>query len=214
MALRKLFHKFLQNIIGSFAGRNLFLHLAAIALTFIIVISGLDWFYFISARKDFLDAVLFPAVAVGFFAPILLPALVLLWGRVRRSLGAMNAAWALWQAALLGWLISSAYKAVTGRVQPDTSNLIVDLSREFNFGFWEYGIFWGWPSSHTTVAFAMAFALIALYPKNKFIKYLALIYALYIGVGISINIHWLSEFVAGSLIGAAIGLTVGKSFKK
>lgn len=213
MALGKLFHKFFQNIGRSFTGRNLLLHFAAIFLTFIIVISGLDWFYFISARKDFLDAILFPAVAVGFFVPIFLPILILLLGKLRGSWKTMNTAWALWQSALLGLFISSIYKALTGRVQPDLSNTLVDISNRFQFGFWEHGIFWGWPSSHTTVAFAMAFALIALYPRNKFIKYFALAYALYVGIGVSINIHWLSEFVAGALIGAAIGFTVGKSFK-
>jgi hypothetical protein len=26
----------------------------------------------------------------------------------------------------------------------------------FRFGFWRGGVCWGWPSSHTTIAFAMA----------------------------------------------------------
>lgn len=121
-------------------------------------------------------------------------------------------AWALGQAALIGYLVSSFYKALTGRIPPP-STAVLDVSRQFNFGFLREGIFWGWPSSHTTVAFAMAFALIALYPKNKIVKSLSLIYALYIGIGVSFDIHWFSEFIAGAIIGAVIGLTVGKSFR-
>jgi membrane-associated phospholipid phosphatase len=92
-------------------------------------------------------------------------------------------------------------------------NVITDISHQFQFGFWEHGIFWGWPSSHTTVAFAMAVSLMYLYPKNKLIRYLAPLYALYIGLGISIGIHWFSEFIAGIIFGSLIGVVVGRFFK-
>ena len=73
-------------------------------------------------------------------------------------------------------------------------------------------MFWGWPSSHTTVAFAMALALWELYPENRLIRYGAILYAFYVGIGVSITIHWFSEFVAGAIIGSVIGVVVGKSF--
>jgi hypothetical protein len=34
----------------------------------------------------------------------------------------------------------------------------------------------------------------------------------YVGVGISMTIHWFSDFVAGTIIGSVIGDVVGKSF--
>jgi hypothetical protein len=40
-----------------------------------------------------------------------------------------------------------------------------------------------------------------------------LLYALYIGVGVSMTIHWFSDFVAGAIIGTVIGFTVGNVFK-
>lgn len=89
---------------------------------------------------------------------------------------------------------------------------LADTSRDWNFGFLHHGIFWGWPSSHTVVAFSMAYALIAVYPQRKAVTYPALIYALYIGIGVSTRIHWFSEFIAGAIIGAIIGTVVGKSF--
>ena len=74
------------------------------------------------------------------------------------------------------------------------------------------GMFWGWPSSHTTVAFAMAAAICKLYPENRLLRYAAILYAGYVGIGISMTIHWFSEFVAGVIIGSVIGAVVGKSF--
>jgi len=75
------------------------------------------------------------------------------------------------------------------------------------------GIFDGWPSGHTTNAFAMATTLIELYPHNTKLKWWARTYAVLIGWGVSTNIHWLSDAVAGALIGYAIGKTVGRSFR-
>ena len=75
-------------------------------------------------------------------------------------------------------------------------------------------MFWGWPSSHTTIAFAVAVTLFVLYRKNPLVKYPALLVALYIGVGVSTNIHWFSEFVAGAIIGSVIGSVVGNAYAK
>jgi membrane-associated phospholipid phosphatase len=133
-------------------------------------------------------------------------------------------AWALGQAALLGYLISCCYKAFTGRLPPPffrhlTNPVVdgapwIDSSHGFQFGFLKGGVFWGWPSSHTAVAFAMSVCLVTLHPKNKMLVFLALLYAFYIGLGVSVTIHWLSEFVAGAIIGSVIGMTVGRSFKR
>jgi membrane-associated phospholipid phosphatase len=89
-----------------------------------------------------------------------------------------------------------------------------DISHEFQFGFMRGGVFWGWPSSHTTVAFATMLTLITLYPKNVGLKVVAIIYALYVGFGVSMGIHWFSEFIAGMIIGSIIGVTVGRSFRE
>ena len=120
-------------------------------------------------------------------------------------------------SAFFGWLISTIYKAFTGRIPPPFRELgasIQDASHGFQLGFMEGGVFWGWPSSHTTVAFALAGALIAMYPQNKWIKVGALVYALYVGIAVSVSIHWFSEFFAGAIFGLIIGLALGKQFRK
>ena len=59
----------------------------------------------------------------------------------------------------------------------------------------------------------MPFCLITLYPKNKRLTVLVLIYAFYVGLGVSVSIHWLSEFVAGAIVGSVVGSVVGRSFR-
>jgi len=91
---------------------------------------------------------------------------------------------------------------------------LTDSSHGFQLGFLKGGVFWGWPSSHTTVAFAMSVCLIQLFPKNKILTVSALIYAFYLGLSVSVSIHWLTEFVAGAIIGSVIGKVVGRCFRE
>lgn len=199
-----------RTIIALFTGYNLLWNVVAMLLTYLIVISGLDWYYFTHTRGAFFGQLFFPAVIIGAIVPILVPLFLFLDGRKTRT----RIAWTLTQAAVVGSLISSFYKALTGRMQPNVLDTVNDISANFDFGFLEYGIFWGWPSSHTTIAFAMSFALIQLFPRNKFVVFFSIFYALYIGIGISFSIHWFSEFAAGAIIGTLIGIIVGKHFKK
>lgn len=200
-----------RNVIGCFKRRNILCHLIAIVLTFILVTSSFDWFYFRSTRSPEIRAWMFPAVIVGQAVPMMLPPLFLLLGVVLGNTGIIRAAWAISQAAFIGWFISSCYKALTGR-DPLPHGIGHDTSHVFRFGLLRHGIFWGWPSSHTAVAFAMAVTLLVMFPQKRLLCAAALFYAIYIGVGVSMTIHWFSDFVAGTLIGTAIGMTVGRSF--
>jgi len=214
-SLKSLFHRFPANMGNSFWKYNTILHILAMALTFIIVVNDIDWIYFRSSKAHYyLQPFFFPAVIFGGLIPFIAPVIMYIYGRKKKDRRTVNTAFAVGQAAIIGLVISSFYKAVTGRVPPEIFDdlPVADISREFRFGFWRGGIFEGWPSGHTTVAFAMSLTLIMLYPKNMRVRYLALAYAMYIGFGISTNIHWFSDFIAGAFIGTAIGLTVGKSF--
>jgi len=211
-----LFYNLPKNIMKCFRGYNLLWHLLAVIITYVIVTSGFDWLYFKSSRSFLLQSLLFPAVILGSRLPIILPIALYAFGKIRDNLKAVSTANALGQTVIIGLLIASFYKAFTGRVHPPRllTQDTIDISREFRFGFLRGGIFWGWPSSHTTIAFAMAVTLLMLYSKNIVIKYLAIFYALYIGLGVSISIHWFSDFVAGSIIGTVIGVVVGNSFRE
>lgn len=210
-----IFYQVRRTILVIFSTHNTLLQLSACILTFIIVITGFDWIYFKAVQASTFRFYVSPAVGIGGLVPIFGIPFLYIFAKIRRNKNILTATWALAQSAALGWLLSSIYKAFTGRVQPPRviTDTLVDMSRNWNFGFLEHGIFWGWPSSHTTVAFAMSFTLISLYPKNKKVFWLALIYALYIGIGISMQIHWFSEFIAGAIFGAIVGRAVGTHFK-
>lgn len=212
--MKHFFSSFPRVIIANFTGARLVWNIIAMAVTYVIVASGIDWYYFLHTRQDILRPLFFPAIALGGMLPIFVPLFLIIGGYAARKKRVELSGWALGQAALAGSLISSAYKAFTGRLQPNIDDITNNISTNFDFGFWNNGIFWGWPSSHTTIAFAMAFALIGLYPKNRTIAYASIIYALYVGIGVSFSIHWLSDFVAGAIIGTVIGIIVGKDFQK
>lgn len=212
--MKMFFYEIGHNAVGAFRGRNILLHLLAIVLTYVIVMSGLDWNYFVAIQASAIGVYLWPAIALGGLVPLLLPLVFIAFARSRTLSALTNRGYAIAQAAFLGLAISSLYKVFTGRIPPMRHMLgaMTDISHQFQFGFMRGGVFWGWPSSHTTVAFAMMTALIVLYPKNKRVHLFALLYAFYVGIGVSVGIHWFSEFVAGALIGTAIGTTVGRSF--
>lgn len=213
--LRDFSYKLPGNIIRSFRGFNFLWHILAIILTYLLVTSGFDWWYSESVGTTWLYSFRLPAALLGFLIPIIVPVSLYFIGKARKSVALEKTAAVLGQAAVIGWAISSSYKAFTGRLHPELIASIsnIDISRDFNFGFFKEGIFWGWPSSHTAVAFAMAAALIALYPRRKEIILSATIYATYIGLGVSVSIHWFSDVVAGAIIGSVIGLVVAKSYQ-
>ncbi len=216
-----IFHRLPRNVIAFFSGRNLIWHALAIVLTAGIVESGGDWSYYLATRGEMFQRLARPAILLGTVLPLVIPLALLLAGEARKRRRLVTTGWALAQAALLGWMVASGYKAFTGRRPPpwhwrfgaSPAGGLIDTSHGFQFGFLRGGIFWGWPSSHTTVAFATMVCLITLYPKNKPLIIAALLYAFYVGLSVSVSIHWCSEFVAGAIIGGVIGTVVGRSFK-
>lgn len=215
--MRDFLYSLPKNILRCFLGYNILWHFLAIALTYIIASSDFDWFYFVHTHNSALMIWFFPAIILGGLLPIILPLLLLAASWLGKNVKVKNIGFALAQAAIIGSFISSLYKAFTGRIHPDgflTSSSMVDVSRQFQFGFWRGGIFWGWPSSHATIAFAMAVTLFMMFPKNKIMRVLVLAYAFYVAFGVSISIHWLSEAVAGIIFGSVIGVVVGKYYQK
>jgi hypothetical protein len=58
----------------------------------------------------------------------------------------------------------------------------------------------------------MAATVFTLFPKPRWLGWMAMAYALYIGLGVSMTIQWFSDFVAGAILGTVAGVVVGKSF--
>ena len=207
-----LFHNIASNLFSIYRGRNLLWQIIFVIITYGCVVSGFDWYYYESTRNVTLQGILFTAAFAGFFVPVFLPILLFIIGAVKKSARFVSAGWATIQAGILGLTVSTFYKIWTGRPGPHHILGTTDVSHIFQFGFLRGGSFQGWPSSHTSVAFAMSFALITLFPEKKWVKYVALAYAIYIGIGVSATIHWFSDFAAGAILGALIGVAVGRGF--
>ena len=200
-----------RNLMGCFKGWRIVWHIVAILLTVILMLSGFDWRYFLATRNPALRSWMWPAVGIGGLLPLILPLYLLAAGFIVENVRIKLAGWAIGQAELIGAFIAAAYKAVTGRVHP--AHIVgEDISHVFRFGWLRGGVFWGWPSSHATIAFAMAATVFTLCPKQRWLGLVAILYACYVGIGVSMTIHWFSDFVAGAIIGSVIGAVVGKCF--
>ncbi len=214
-----MFKNFLRglptNFLQVFAQRYLQWHVLAIVLTAVCVLSGFDWWYFEQTRGSLMLSLTLPAAIIGWYIPIIVPVGLYVWGEVRKCAADIIAATAVAQAGIIGYLVSILYKTFTGRQQPEfyTYTSSLDVSKDFNFGILEHGVFWGWPSSHVAVAFAMVTALVMMYPQNTWVRYLAPLYAVYIWFGVSISIHWFSDALAGAIFGTLVGIVVARSFR-
>lgn len=209
--MKSFISNFLTHICQLFSPRYLWVHGVAIVGTYIIVMSGFDWWYFVTFHNNFLYIYLRPALFLGMLVPAFLPLGMLIIGAIQKKDVLVRSGFVLLEASILGWWLSALYKTFTGRIQPPYS-LLVDASHQFNFGFMEHGVFWGWPSSHTTVAFATMTALCFLLLKRyKWLGVIGLLYALYVGIAVSIQIHWFSEFFAGVFFGSLVGYVVSRN---
>jgi membrane-associated phospholipid phosphatase len=209
-----VFYHMDKHSIGSLTYNYGLNYLLADAGTYGIVKSGIDWSWYRNAQDHkWISRLGFVSVGVGPLASLAVPIGLYLYGRSNEDDKLQLTGLAMGQAAILAALTTSVLKAFTGRVPPDNETNMNDYSGEFRFGFLRGGVYEGWPSSHTATAFAMATTLMELYPENTTIKYCGWAYASLIGLGVSTNIHWFSDAVAGALIGYAIGESVGIGFK-
>jgi PAP2 superfamily len=210
--ISKIFYKLPHNIGGAVTynyGLNM---LAAGVGSYALIHTNADWKIreFTNSNSAFAIAGE-PSVIVGGLAPIIAPVGMYLIGRKRKNTKLQIAGLALGQATLISFGVTSTIKAITGRKDPNSVGT-ENFSADFNWGFFRRGVFHGWPSGHTTTAFAMAVTLNELYPENTTLKICSLTYATLIGLGVSTDIHWFSDAFAGAFIGYAIGKSVGKSF--
>lgn len=207
--IRAVLTRFPSMLVASLGLPFIWYHVAAIVITAVLVFSGSDWAFFEATRGATFGWLVFGAGIGGFFMPILLPLSMYLWGEYRGDAWLMRSGATVFQAGAIAWLVSSTYKAFTGRFQPEFLSTygVTDISREFHFGFLQHGIFWGWPSSHACVAVAGAVALTLLFPRNRALRIAAFAYAAFVALGAAVGFHWLSDVIAGCIIGYAVGVS-------
>lgn len=209
-----------RNFLLSYSGSNAFLHLAGLAGTFLIVQTGLDTDvhnYF--ARHQFMDKYSRPAVAVGTYFPALLGAGLFASGLVGGGARLATAGSAVLQAAGLSAAVMVSLKALTGRPGPDPYVYDDDsASRVWRFGFLRGGTFHGWPSGHLMTNTAAITSLMAFYKDKTLLNIAGGISLGYLFLSVISHhrsaMHWFSDEVAGTLMGIAIGTTVGREFRR
>ncbi len=183
-----------------------------------LVYGGADFAYLSYVLAVMPFWLLIAADMTGFLLPVFLPLGLYIFARRRQSAQLLEMARATAYAVLVGFTLSTLLKAFAGRTSPphahpgETLGPLTDTSRDFNFGFLNEQVIGGWPSSHTTIAFALATVLACLLPPRWY--YRAPLYgvALFIGIGVTFGFHWFSEFVAGALLGSLIGVVVGRHY--
>jgi len=208
------------NALHSFTGRNAALHGAGIVSTYLLVNADVDYRvsrYFHDHGASSIWSL--PVTAGAALGPAVTISSLYLVGKGRADDELIGASYAVFQAVALNLACVSILKAVTGRPHPapDAAEDLKSQSKTFRFGFLRGGVFWGWPSGHTSTIAAMMSGLMGYYPENRWLAvggYATIAYAVasvsaFHGGGM----HWLSDGVAGALVGYAIGSTVGSHYR-
>jgi hypothetical protein len=209
-----------SNALRMFSGSSAILHLSAAAGTFLIVQSGSDknvHNYF--ARHTSIGDLSWPGVVLGSVFPVVLGGSLLGRGLTGGSSELASAGSAVLQASLLAVSYSTVLKALTGRAHPEP--VIYEdneAGSSFRFGFLRGGAFWGWPSGHLLANTAAVTSLFTFYKDKTWLKVSGGTYLGYLFLSVishhGSSMHWFSDEVAGTLMGFAIGTTVGRDFRR
>lgn len=216
----KLFGNFGDNILNSFKGNNLYLHLAAVASTCLLVAGNVDYNveHYFNTHPDY-GRYGRGVFITGEYLPFIAGGSLLIYSGAMRDKETLGASFAVIQASLIELMYNTALKAITGRPGPDWrdhSNMEA-LSKTFRFGFLRGGVFWGWPSGHTAATTAVVSSLIGYYPNSTWLKvagYSLIGYTIFAVSSVNRGgMHWFSDAVAAALMSYAIGSTVGKYYR-
>ena len=215
-----LFSGFGNNIVNSFKGDNLYLHLAGVASTFILVTSNTDYevHKFFNEHEQYSNAAR-PVIHWATYFPFAVGGSLYAYGKLKHDDEAMGASFAVFQSSLIALSYNSFLKAITGRPNPNWRNNqdMEELSKTFRFGFMRGGIFWGWPSGHTSSTMAVVSALTNFYPDKTWLKIAGYVYVGYMIFAVSSlgrgSMHWFSDAVAAAFMSYAIGSTTGKFYR-
>ncbi len=215
-----LFGNFGNNILNSFKGNNLYLHLAAVASTGILVAGNVDYDveHFFNTHPDY-GQYGRGVFITGEFLPFIAGGSLLIYSGAMRDKQTLGAAFAVIQASVIELMYNTALKAITGRPGPDwrRHSDMESLSKTFRFGFLRGGVYWGWPSGHTATTMAVVSSLIGYYPHSTWLKVAGFSLVGYTVFAVSsVNrggMHWFSDAVAAALMSYAIGSTVGKYYR-
>lgn len=215
------------NLASIYGWPNLLFHLSAAAVTPPLMLAADEpvQVYF-QVHDPLGDAFGTGAVTIGGVVPIVAPAALYLTGLAAGESELASAGSAAVQAVVVQFVAVNALKWLTDRAGPFpngdpkrrrfTSGLFRDSLRADDFDFNPFDLHGGlrWPSGHTASNVALVSALYAFYPEQLWIALIGYPYALAVGVGmLEGDYHWLSDVIAGALIGHIIGWVIGKEMR-
>jgi membrane-associated phospholipid phosphatase len=220
--LLNMFHNIGWNTLGSFAF-NYGINFAAAGLgTWLFVESGVDWAFRNFSYDHEALAIGAHAISIypGWVLPFATPVVFYFTGMFNHDEKLQVTGLALVQSVALASTVHALLKLSTGRTEPyiinQNQHKRVATSQDFSndFDWFKMDLLDGWPSGHTMSAFATAATIAQIYNDSPLIKLAAFSYAALMGAGVSLSVHWVSDVLAGALMGYAIGATVGRSFRQ
>lgn len=213
---QSIINTFVHIVCAVYAPQVLWVHALMIAITALCVYLQIDWRYFLVMNEYAPRGFLLAADVAGFLVPLFF-ILTVVTSRVRFVAKRIQEdIYGIAYAICTAFSLALFYKALSGRSSPDAHALFnavlpTNNSADFHLGFMDGEMLGGWPSSHTTIAFAMAAYMVARYPTKAYMPYLMYTYATLVGLGVAVGFHWLSEVLAGALLGVLIGRSVARA---
>ena len=162
----------------------------------------------------------------GWSAPLAVPVALYAGGLAADDAELASAGAAALQALAVETVVVSTLKWLTDRAGPypggdpnrkrATSIWFRDSKDPADFNFNPFDLAGGlrWPSGHTASTTAVVSALFAFYPHELWLPAIGYPVAFAIGIGmLEGDYHWLSDVVAGALVGGGIGWAAGRAFR-
>jgi membrane-associated phospholipid phosphatase len=167
------------------------------------------------------------ALVSGVAVPIAVPAVLYLGGLAAEDEELATAGAAVTQAMVIQFVAVHTLKWLTDRAGPFpdgdpsrerwSTGITRDSTSTKAFDFNPFNLEWGlrWPSGHTSATVTLVSSLFAFYPHELWIALVGYPLAAAVGVGMMEgDYHWLSDVVAGALIGHVIGYSVGSELRE
>lgn len=188
-------------------------------VTYLFIETGIDWRAAVYYNHNELFVYLAsPFVILGMFIPIVIIGYYIYqWRSTREEKYQIQFKRSLY-SFMFTYVLMTLLKVFTNRVDMEPFEPIgsIDTSGEFRFGFMNSNSWWesfseGWPSGHTMIAVGMAIAIHPLI-KSRFWKTVNIVYPILVAWSVSTAFHWLSDVIAGGVIGIIAGTYYAKKY--
>lgn len=188
-------------------------------VTYVLIETGADWSCAVFYNNNELFVYLAsPFVLLGMFVPIIIIGYYLYkWRSMKQERFQVQFKRSLY-SFIFTYVFMTVLKVFTNRVDMEPFEPIgtVDTSGQFRFGFMNSNSWWesfseGWPSGHTMIAVGMAIAIHPLI-KSKFWRSTNITYPILVAWSVSTAFHWLSDVIAGGVIGIIVGLYYARKY--